>query len=522
MTGQTNRRGANSLLPLVFTALAVPLAYVLRFGHGFGFSDQDEFLPWLLARTEPALLAQDWFVSTQEAAFNVRSGFVTLLEIPARLFGIPAVVETTYVLVALALVVAVFELARSLGAGNLAASIGTLIAIAMTPRWTLGGNAAASTMLVPSMVAWAVCLWAVVLCLRKRYGVAGVLIGLAAWLQILVAAQVGAILLGALLMTGPGTRRELPRFVVPALTLSLPVVGLLIAAGTGMPADSFDVLARIRAPHHYLPSAFPASDYVQVALLSLTGVWVLHRTRLKRRAAATRFVGWVLGGVVAACLLGIAAWLLDWRFLLSLQPFKATVLSQILFTTSLALLLPDWRLPAWSWALGTVAVVAGWLAISSGVQLEGRPQIRAGEALVVADWLAANSPREAVISVPPSYSGMRYRAQRAIVVNFKAYPFTAEGTSEWFERLAAWAPGLWSASVELNAPSGATTTAAAASTLAQMDRGYESLTASRLATLSEAYQADWIVRKTRLLDADSLFSLVAEPASHFVYRRATR
>lgn len=516
MSGRTQRSGTGRLLPLVFTALAVPLAYLFRFGHGFGFSDQDEFLPWLLARTEPGILAQDWFVASQQAAFNVRSGFVTLLEIPAGLWGIEPVVETFYVLATVALVAAVFELFRGLGAGHVAAAVGTLLAVAVTPRWTLGGNAAASTMLVPSLVAWAVCLWAVVLCLRRRYVAAGALVGLGAWIQILVAAQTGAILLLALVLTGPGTRREIHRFVIPALLLALPVVGLLLGAGTGMPAESFDVLARIRAPHHYLPSAFPVSDYVQFAVLCIAGAVALKSTRLKRRAATNRFFGWLLGGVGLAVALGLLAWWLEWSFVLSLQPFKATVLGQVLLTGAVAALIPDWKLPTWLWLLGAVVALAGWTAVFSGLRLDGRPHLRDGDSVVVSEWLAANSTEDAIIAVPPSSSGIRYRAGRAVVVNFKAYPFTASGTAEWMSRLSAWAPGPWTQTLRERGVLEASTT------LAQMDEGYESLAPARLAALTATFGVALVVRETRLPTGDSLFALVGEPGSHFVYRAKDR
>jgi hypothetical protein len=508
MTGQTLRLRTGRTLPLLFTALAVPLAYVLRFGHGFGFSDQDEFLPWLLARMQPGVLVQDWFVSTQQAGFNVRSGFVTLLEIPSRLFGIEPVVETVYLLAGVALVVAVFEIARALGAGNLAAALGTLLVVAITPRWTLGGNAAASTMLVPSLLAWALSLWAVASCLKRRYSVAGILVGLAAWIQILVAAQTGGILLAALLLTGPAARRQLPRFVIPALGLALPVVVLIAMAGTGLPADSFDVLSRIRAPHHYLPSAFPISDYAQLALLGIGGAWSLRQTRLRRKAAANRLIGWILGGVGFAVALGITAWLLNWHFVLSLQPFKATVLGQVLLTASIVGLLPDWKLPAWAWTLGVAVAAVAWVAVLTGIRVDERPHFRGTESVDAADWLRANSPADAIVAVPPSFSGFRFRAGRAVVVNFKAYPFTASGPQDWRGRLEAWAPGPWTSTI-----------LPAAATLAQMDSGYESLSPARLAALSSVYNVPWVVRQSRLPAGDSLFTLVAEPGTHFVYRR---
>ena len=54
---------------------------------------------------------------------------------------------------------------------------------------------------------------------------------------------------------------------------------------------------------------------------------------------------------------------------------------------------------------------------------------------VIARWAATQSPRNAVFAVPPSWSGFRSEAHRAIVVDFKAFPFQETPIYTWFERL---------------------------------------------------------------------------------------
>ncbi|NNE70986.1 MAG: hypothetical protein HKN29_11575 [Rhodothermales bacterium] len=498
----------------MLAAVAVPLAYFLRFGYGFGYSDQDEFLPWLRARLEPGLLSEDWFVASQQSGFNVRTGFVWLLEAPSHLLGIENAVLLLYAGAMLALVLAVYHLARVLGAGEMGAIVASLAAVALLPRWTLGGNAAASSMLVPSLVAWSMGLWAVVNALRKQPGRAGLLVGLAAWIQILVAAQVGAIVLFALLVAGPTTRKQAARFALPALGLALPVAVLLALSGTGLPSDSFAILARIRAPHHYLPSAFPASDYLQLAALTAAGLWALSRTRLKRSASLNRLVGALLAGVLVAVTVGLIAWKTDSAFFLSLQPFKATVLGQILLVCTTCALLPSTRLPGWTWTGALVAVVAAWAMIAAGFTVGGRPDIRQAPAAAAAAWVAERTlPRDRV-AIPPSVTGFRYSSGRAIVINFKAYPFTADGTGEWLQRLTDWAPGA------LDGAGNSNWRATASTLLPALDAGYESLTPDSLAALCVRYEVQIVVRRTPLAPHPG-FQMAARDGEFLIYTRNT-
>ena len=499
------REGA---LPLLAALIAVPLAGLMRFGYGFGFSDQDEFLPWLRARIEPGLLQTDWFVSAQLDGFSVRSGFVWLLDPIARVAGVETAVFLIYAIASIALVWAVFLLARVLGASPLGSFAAPFLALVLLTRWTLGGNAAWSSMLVPSMLAWALVLWAAYSAFRSRFTMAGILVGIGAWIQILVAAQMGAVLLLAILWRDRRLSGDALSFSLPALLLAAPVAFLLLASGNGMPAESLAVLATVRAPHHYLPNAFPARDYAQFGILLAGGILAFRHTRLQRTAALNRLLVGCGVAVIAAIVLGLGGWMTDSSFIVALQPFKATVFAQILLTAGIAALMPDPRLPTWVWGSVVVAAVAAWGWVLQGGELIGRPHVvQAGPMATTAVWALDNAPPDARLAVPPSTTGFRFASGRAIVANFKAYPFSAEGTAEWLRRMEDWAPGAIDEGQIIRS----------SQLLPALDAAYERLSGAEAARLMASYDVDYLVRRTPL--ADTVLIPVAELPDARIYAR---
>jgi uncharacterized protein DUF6798 len=542
-------QAGRDFLPGAVAVFAVPLAYYLRFGYRFGYSDQDEFLPWILTRLNPDLLTSDWFLGFQTGAFNVRSVFVDLLTPLAAWVGLETAVMFVQIGAGLALVASILLMARSLGASPTWAAFAPFLVLVLIPRWTIGGNALASSMLVPSTLAWAFSLGAIVLLFRDRPLLSGVLLGLGAWIQILVAAQVGAIGLFALLWRDRRLSRSVSLFAVPAVLLAAPLVFLLVSSGSGVTKDSFAVLASFRAPHHYLPGAFPPGEYVRFGLVLLMGggAWLHGRAyptggsrKPPIRVATGRLLGGLLIGVIAALGLGVLAWMASWEFLLLLQPFKASVLGLAICGTAACAALPSLPLKRWMWAAGLALVILLWARVLGGGRLDGRPppDPGMGELNDIAAWSSSNTPAQSTFMVPPSTTGFRYLARRAVVVNFKAYPFSDAGMREWLRRLGDMAPGVVSSDWILSDP-GANSSGrilidpapnssdwilsevGGTRVLAPLDSAYESLAASRADSLGGAYAARYLVRRTELEDPDSLFTRIPVPGTAFLYERNT-
>jgi len=53
----------------------------------------------------------------------------------------------------------------------------------------------------------------------------------------------------------------------------------------------------------------------------------------------------------------------------------------------------------------------------------------------VAEFARENTPEQSIFLTPPNFGQFRLLANRAIVVDFKAFPFSDQGIKEWYERI---------------------------------------------------------------------------------------
>jgi hypothetical protein len=510
---------ANWRASLLATLVAM-LLYFLRFGYDYGQSDQDETIPYLLHRLDETLFQHDWFVQTQAQGIGVRTGFVWLLH--GLALGLPpwGAVLVLHVLAWGSLGTAVFALARHLTRQTFPAVLAVLVVLVFTPQWTLGGNDLVHRMLVPTMVAWGVGLWGVVGFLRQREGVAGLLFGLATWVQALVGLHLGLAfgLVLVLDLLGAGILRPAARAIRPFgwfcgafLAGALPGVGMLAWAqlvAPPIPASSdlpslFYLLAAFRNPHHYLPSAFPLTTWIKFGVLLLGGLAVLATPSLRDRFAAPRLLAALLT-LAAGVLLVAFVFTEGWPSLAvaRLQLFALTVLLKpllvILVVGTAVTVVPeryrDWLDRACSARSVLAGMVIVWIVVA-GLLVADQPWLRSRVAPLdqsqspiarVEAWAQANTPASAVFAVPPSVSSFRTFATRAIVVNFKSIPYEPSLLVEWFTRLRAFAP-----LTDLPELGGAPI-------LPLLDAAYEGLAPEELLPLARSYAVDYVVRASPL------------------------
>lgn len=502
-----------SLLPALVTAAAL-LLYLLRFQYAYAASDQDELIPYLLHRLDPSLFAYDWFVQTQAASFNVRTYVVLLLHGLAWLLPVWAAVLVAYVASWTLIGTAVYALARLITGQRLAAALTVVAALVLTPQWTLGGNDLVHRMFVPSMLGWGLGLWGLVFVFRHRPGMAGLLLGLATWAQALVGLQLAG-LAGVLLIVAwlrhPAERPQRLRSVlsyigVYALAAAPSLVPILAQQlGPSPPstdtADLFYIQAVFRTPHHYLPSAFPARSLLRFGMLLMLGcaslVWLRHRGRDRHTAALLTLLA-TMAGLCTLAFIGT-----EIRPVLSiaeLQLFKVTVLAKVLLLTWIAqaftTMLPRRirhglaDLVRFPWLTGAGALGLLTLALVLMIGTLGRvPGLRWSSAPAPLDrvesWAKATTPRDAVFAIPPSVSSFRSRAERAIVVNFKAFPHRDAAMVTWFQRLQDLAP------IGRPRPGGT-------ALLDDLDRAYEQLSLPELNRLAHRYGVTYVLRTTAL------------------------
>ncbi|MFK7849152.1 MAG: hypothetical protein AB8G77_27945, partial [Rhodothermales bacterium] len=341
--------------------------YLFRFGYGYGASDQDEFIPYLLRLINPSLFENDWFVQTQTASFNVRTYFAWLLR--AFTFVMPAWLAVLLVYLAswTSIVVALYKLGDTLTSNRLAAFTSVAIICLLTPFWTLGGNDLVHSMLVPSMAAWAIGLWGFVFYLKRRYVPAAIMAGLATLFQALVGIQImltiGCLLCFSYASNGYPAKdlkvigQSCLAYLLSAAATLIPLVSQQLApdtislssaiSSTLAPAPTqFYIMALFRNPHHYLFNSFDKVRLIQFFILVLAGYLALLKMQQHDSSFKRLFFTRVLAIVSAFCVIAfLGTEVRPVLFIAKLQLFKMTILIKVIMVISLSAFIVK-RLPA--------------------------------------------------------------------------------------------------------------------------------------------------------------------------------
>ena len=521
--------------PLFIPLLALWL-YFLRFGYGYGSSDQGELLPAVLHRLNSELYAADWFVQSQAEAFNVRYYVVSLLEGMAHLMPLWLATALLYLTCWLAIAYALYAITYHFTRRPLASALAVGVGLVLTPQWTLGGNELVSSMFTPSMAAWALGLWALYLFLQRRPVGSALLLGVATWMQALVGLQLAG-LCGLLLIlrerAGWITVLQYGgTYLLAAAPLLVPLImqrvgGAAPSVTDGTPESLFHIVAEFRNPHHYLFSDFPAESYWKFGLLVGLGLaaYLYERHADDLHDAAILVRTWTI--IAFLCVIGyLLSEVYPVLFVTQLQLFKYTVLAKFFFVMCICgavfAMIPSTHTEAlqrlydtrraWAagmlivWLGGAAAVAAGIPAVHSKVDPlahDGTPEA------VVEYWIRSATHRDVVVAVPPSWSGFRFRARRAVVVDFKSFPFQPRLARAWYRRLTD------------IAPIGQTSEGGGA-VLDDLDRAYARQGAATWDDWRRTYGVDYVVtRQYGPSDRQRPDAQTAQPQAHFRHTDST-
>ncbi len=328
-----NRR--DWLGPAVTVAFLL-LATWLYFGYQDYAGSQFTLLGRVLALSGE--LRGDWYMSFPPAHWAVEH---TLAEIPSsiRPEALLAMWIATYAIL-WASFIAICDSLRA--PWYVAAAAG--LALIPTDGNGFGSSDLFLTYFYPDVPSFALSLGSLALILRKRHASAGTALGLA----ILIHPGAGAlyaVALAPVVLRGLGLlgglshfdRTAALRFIVPCAVLAVPaLVQVLQATGGGSltPRQTYDFIALVRAPHHFLYRAFPPNEYLQ------TGLWLvglIASCAFLWRVRAARAIGLLVAAIAAICTIGgVASQLGSPLFLVTAQTARLSTFVEVLGVAAIA------------------------------------------------------------------------------------------------------------------------------------------------------------------------------------------
>jgi len=497
-----------------WVALAVVIGTFVRFGYSFGVGDHDELIPSVLRLLNPALYPQDWIVETVAVGINVRTYFLWLVALPSLVLPIWVTTLLLWIVVAAAVAYGVFGLAEEISRDQRAALVATLLATVVTVRFTIGANAVIGHMLTPEGVAWALSIPAITLFLRGRFGVSGLLFGVATWFHLLAGLH-PALILGLATLPAVVKRQQsfsdLIRFggafVMAGLPMLVPVAWDHLIGATADPEgpSPFYIHAYFRNPFHHLVSEVPAGQFLRfgsVFALGIAAGWWLNRHHRLHHGST---LAW--GAGLAVVLIAMAAVLVEVvhnPVVMKLQFLKLTLLlilgASILIAGACVHAMGDLSgrffdplFRARTPLLIATLVVGVLITVGSvtGVFLGDRAHPHRHAETPLSDverWAVANTATDALFAIPPSVSTFRTYARRSVVANYSAFVFTDADMQRWFERLTDVAP--------------ITPPPTAFNVRFVLDRAYHELDAAYWQTLVDRYDMEYILVDARQMALD--------------------
>ena len=402
------------------------------------------------------MLKNDWF-ATQTFQYHEAFGWLTrvlmragVLE-PAFLIGYAALLLLFHV--------AWWRLVHALWGGA-----GTFIVAEVLYHVSAGGTGLGmyqvlqDASFLPSNIAAVAMLWGLVLWIDRRPIPAGACFGIAGIFHLDFAlAGIGVWGLLILLQWWRSGTTRTPLAVIATATLlavapCLINIGLALWAmahlGPRMPLSQFvDLYVRLRHPHHYDPSSWPAWLWLSFLWpMPLAGLeWWRRRRgehgRITERWVRARDIFFIFMGLILIALLGAGITYVSepliqaslYRFSVYPKLLSCTGAGFFLYGVGATLGRPKLA-PIAAMALGALTLL---ICIRRGPYL-GLFYVPEDEVeyLQACDWIREHTPTDAVFLVPPQEQEFRLRAQRAIVVNYKGVPQLSSELGEWRDRLA--------------------------------------------------------------------------------------
>lgn len=468
------------------------------FNYSFGNNDHIEQLPIIYRTLDPNYLSNDFFVNSN-AGFSPRYYYVEFVAFFGSFLSIPVFFFIGTIFSNIAISILTFRNAMLLLNNQKTAIIAALAVMVFPTIHLGGDLVLYGSMFTPTTLVFPLILLAFYFFLKRHMWFCFITTGIASVFHVLIGLEYGMLFLFTWIILGflkskklNGILKKLPYLLI-ILAFLLPNLIPYFRIKTTIDHTLFiDILAHFRHPHHYVLSEILSKKEVLKLAVMITIIMLTWKTFRQKIQNKEHSKGMAIFGS-----LFLGAILLNWIFV-ELIPVKEIVTLQLLrllnFGKWIFLLLvvnylnqnPIGRVKKPQ--VGIVFILflllstfAGLSSIKMAISLgmgvfilhllfTKRTKLLLGSSLLillgiftinyldttvlkphqkkffstsglsenqwnVSEFIKSNTEEDAVFLTPHLFGFLRTEANRAIIVDFKAFPFQEEAMQEWYQRI---------------------------------------------------------------------------------------
>lgn len=436
----------------VFYSFFLALLFLFVKGYTFNSWDQAEVLPLVYQLLDSSLYPNDFFMQEYNKVFTIRHIFVYFV---FALSYFSSVACVCFLLTLLSLFFSIFyfiKITRHFTDNIYASLISPLFTFIIFLNFTVGGNQIQSNSLIPGTIASAFAIAGLANFLEKKTTLSFLLLGIGTWFQPLITLQIVIILF--ILQFFEQEKKNIRNiflsvfvYFVSAAPMLLPVIYRQFFLQTEYNNELYyEILYRFRNHLHYLPSLFPAEDYLKFSLLIIAGFFALRFSSIHNSKFIFRFSALIISGLfVYWLLLEIAAV----RVIGKLQWFKTTVWINAFACIGLSTLVGKYaeiilkqqhkKLLAPLSLAGSVILLA--ILLNSKLlpheKLQNRYLIgnyKKTDLTLLHEWMEKNLPKNAIVLCSPENTTMICEAKRSQAVIYQSIIHEPFYMLPWYQR----------------------------------------------------------------------------------------
>ena len=480
--------------------------------YRYGISDHNEQIPIIMRIIDESFLVNDWFIN-QNINFSPRFFYSLLMGNFSSIFGLPLTFLFIFFISSFITAYAIYLLSNAIF-NKKVVSLVVVFVVFFCGKISLGGNWIVGQLLVPSRIAMFLIVLSLYYHLINKSKTSFFLLGLATIIHPLLGCLIVTIIFISNIFSKIQDKTNFIKTTLSLIIYYLPFgfIGLLpviLNSSSMIDHQIFETITYIRHPHHYCPFSFPLSHYLKFfGLLLIFGITLYFNNFPENREVHKKIVIIILL-ISIYCVIGtIFVEIFPVLFIGKLQLFRLTpIITLFLYIyilhfiysithvhTDLLInklnsnkLIKELRNSQNKQVLSVILIIASLIFnIALIANVSYFPEYKNNEIYM---WIENNTENESIFLIPPKIEDFRMGAKRAIVVDWKAFPFNDKSVLEWRERVYE----VSNSPNTLNPNS--------------VEKGYNSLNEEKILSLSEKYKFNYILmEKNKNLRFNEIYS----------------